>query len=142
MKNITPPAAAARRNQIIAFAIAVIVLVLLFRACAPHENKYEKIADQLTVALQQNNVDEVRKYQNAETAAQVNRRRVGQAADFFAPLGKLKSVHENTPKDSGDRNHQFLLTFDKGQVVERMHFDPDDKIVTFAYKPASEAATQ
>ena len=136
MKNITPGAPQSRQRQIVIAAVIVIVLVLLVRACAPHENKYEKISREVTVALQQNNVDEVKKYQNAETATQVNRRRVGQAADFFSPLGKLKNVHETTPKDGEERVHEFRLTFDKGVALERFKVDPEDKIVRFAYEKA------
>ena len=53
MRNVTPqpagprpvttPNPAARRNQIIILAVFVIVLVLLVRACAGGENRYEKI---------------------------------------------------------------------------------------------------
>lgn len=137
MKTVTP-ANTSRRNGIIIAAVVVIALFLLLRACAPHENRYEKLANNVTVALMKNDVEEVRKYQNAETATKVTRARVGAGADFFNKLGKLKSVKETTPKDAPDRTHEFLLSFSNGEAIERMHLDPDDKIVTFSYKHAGQ----
>jgi len=127
----------ARRNQIVVFAVIIIALVLLARACVPSANKYERIARGMTEALASNDVAKVKTYQNAETATEVNRARVGHAADVLAPLGKLERVHEVTPKDDPPRVHEFDLTFQHGSVHEKMKFDPDDKIVRFQYDVTS-----
>ncbi len=132
-------AANPRGRQLLIAAVAVILIVLVIKLFSHHENKYEKLASDLTVALQKNDVDAVKSYQNAETATTVNRGVVGRAADFFAPYGKLKSVKEVTPAGAPDRTHEFSVTFDKGVVRERMKVDPDFKIVHFQYEkgPAS-----
>lgn len=132
MRNVTNPPRA-RQTQTIVLALAVVLLVLLARACFPGENKYEKIADGMTQALQRDDVAAVQKYQNAETATSVNRGRVGHAADVLAPLGKLKRTKEATPAGDGDRVHEFDLTFEHGTVHEKMKLDPQDKVVRFQY---------
>ncbi len=142
MRNVTPvPAQRARQNRIILIAVVVVLVVLIAKACAGGgENRYEKIADGMTHALAANDLAGVEKYQNAETATEVNRQRVGQAADVLDPLGKLKRVKEVTPAGDGDRVHEFDLTFDKGTVHEKMKLDPQDKVVRFAYDVVSSDA--
>ena len=76
----------------------------------------------------------VKKYQNAETATQVNRARVGHAADVLGPLGRLQSVKEVTAKGAADRVHDFDLRFKNGGLHETMKLDPEDKIVRFNYQ--------
>jgi hypothetical protein len=143
VKNVTPPAVGprpvttptptARRNQIIALAAFVIVLVLIVRACAGGENKYEKIAHQLTQAVQNNDYNAVAKLENSQTAVEMGRGRLGHAADVLAPMGKIHRVKENTPSSDGPRVHEFDLTMDKGTVHEKIQFDPEDKIFHFNY---------
>lgn len=141
MRNVTP-APRARQNQIVIIAVVVVLAVLVLRACAGGENRYEKIAHGMTQALQNNDVGGVQKYQNAETATQVNRARVGRGADQLAPLGKLKKVKENTPAGDGDRVHEFDLTFANGTVHEKMKLDPQDKVVRFQYDVVSSKAAK
>jgi hypothetical protein len=143
VKNVTPPVAGprpvttpnanARRNQIVILAVFVIVLVLLVRACAGHENANERMAHDLTQAIQNNDYAGVAKLENTETAAEMGHGRLGTAADRLAPLGKIRSVKENTPPGDGDRVHEFLVTFENGSVHEKILFDPQGKIFKFAY---------
>lgn len=135
VSNVTPRRSAAnpRTRQLLIAAVAIIIIVFAIRLLAPHENKYEKLARDVTVALQKNDVDAVKKLQNAETATTITRGIVGRAADRLAPLGKLKSVKETTSKDAKDRVHEFDVAFEKGSVRESMKVDPDFKIVHFRY---------
>ncbi len=143
MKNVTPPVAgprpvttpnaSSRRNQIVILVVFVVVLVVLVRACSGHENKYEHMARDLTQAVQNNDYASVAKLENTETAAEMGHGRLGTAADRLAPLGKIKSVKENTPPGDGDRVHEFDVTFENGSVHEKILFDPQDKIFKFAY---------
>jgi hypothetical protein len=146
MKNITPgpgptrtgttaPVMDGRRNQIIILAVFVVVLVLLVRACSNRENTYERIAHELTQAVQNNDYNAVAKLENAETAADMGRARLGRAADDLAPLGKIKRVHEVPTTSKTPRVHEFDLTFDKGTAHEKIQFDPADKVFHFAYVP-------
>ena len=146
MKNVTPgpgpvrtgtagPVMDGRRNQILILVVFVIVLVLLVRACSGRENQYERIAHELTAAVQNNDYNAVAKLENAQTAVTMGRGRLGAAADKLAPLGKIKRVHENTPSSDGPRAHEFDVTFDRGTVHEKILFDPENKVVTFHYDP-------
>jgi len=129
--------ASANQRRLLILAVIVVLVVLLVRSCAGGQNRYEKIANQLTSALQSNDLDAVTKLQNAETATDINRGKVGRAADFFAPLGKIKSVKETTPSSAAARVHEFTVTLDKGVVNEMMKLDPQDKIVAFRYEPTT-----
>ncbi len=144
MKNITPgpgpsrtgtaaPVMDGRRNQIIILGVFVLVLVLLVRACSGRENHYERIARDLTSAVQRNDVAAVQKLETKETAADMSHQRFGQAVDAFAPLGKIESVKEVTPPNDGARVHEFDVRFQNGTVHEKIKFDPDDKVFTFAF---------
>ena len=147
MKNVTPgpapqrtagttaPVMDGRLNQIVILAVFVIVLVLLVRACSGRENQYEKIAHELTAAVQNNDYNAVAKLENAQTAADMGRGRLGKAADVLGPLGKIKRVHENTPAGAPPRVHEFDVTFDGGATHERIQFDPDNKVFGFKYDP-------
>jgi hypothetical protein len=146
MKNVTPgpgpartgtaaPVMDGRRNQIFILAVFVIVLVLLVRACSGRENRYEKIAHELTAAVQRNDVAAVQKLETKETAADMSHQRFGQAVDAFAPLGKIESVKEVTPPNDGARVHEFDVRFQNGTVHEKIKFDPDDKVFKFAFDP-------
>jgi hypothetical protein len=123
-----------RNRQLLIALIAVVLIIGLFRTLfGHHENKYETLAHDLSAALQANDLDKVKSYQNAETATLINRGIVGRAADALAPLGKIKRVTETTPSGAPDRVHEFNVTFDKGAVTEKMKVDPDFKIVHFTY---------
>jgi hypothetical protein len=110
--------------------VAIIVIGLLRAAFSHHETAYERIAREMTVALQSNDLAAVDKFQNAETVTHVSHSVVGHAADLFAPLGKLQRVRETSVTD---RTHQFDATFDKAVVHETIRFDPDNKVVGFRY---------
>jgi hypothetical protein len=141
VKNVTTPpprtvmAPKARQNQLIVLAVIVILFVVLVRACAAHENKYEHIARELTEAAQKNDLSAVTKLENSETVAETTRARLGHAADVLAPLGTVRRVKDVTPEGDPARVHEFEVTFDKGTVHEKIQFDPDDKVFHFGFDP-------
>jgi len=138
-RAITTPSSTARRNQIIILAVFVIVLVLLIRACAGGENRFEKTAHELTDAVQRNDIDAVKKVENSETAGETDHARVGHAADVLGPLGKIRRVKENTPASDGTRVHEFDVTFERGTAHEKILFDPDGKVFRWAYNVTNRA---
>jgi hypothetical protein len=87
----------------------------------------------MTVALQNNDLAGVQKFQNAETATQVTHAIVGRDADAFAPLGKLQQVRETSVVQARGI-HEFDATFERGVVHETIRFDPDNKVVGFKYE--------
>lgn len=130
-----PPRPRAFPTQLVIVIVVVVLVVVLVKACVGGENRWEKDAHQLTQAVQNNDYDAVAKLENAQTAAEMGRGRLGKAADALGPLGKIKKVHENTPSDDGARVHEFDVTFDRGTVHEKILFDPDGKIFRFHYDP-------
>jgi hypothetical protein len=127
---VAPP----RRARQLLTILAVVLVAFFLRACFFHDNTFEKIARDVTVALQHDDVATVMKYQNAETATEVNRERVGRAADALSPLGTFKNVKQTTVNND-TRVHDFDLTFEHGRVHETIKFDPEGKIVRFHYDP-------
>jgi hypothetical protein len=119
--------------RLMIIALVVVLGVGLVRVVfGHHETQEERIAWDVTVALQQNDLPGVEKWQNVETGTEVTHAIVGHAADAFAPLGKLEQIRE-VSVDAATRIHQFNVTFDKGVVLETIKFDPSDKIVGFKY---------
>ncbi len=146
MKNVTPgpgpvrtgtvaPVMDARRNQIIILAVFVVVMVLLVRACSGRENHFEQVAHDFTQAVAANDYAAAAKFQNAQTATEMTRGRLGHAADVLAPLGKIRHVKENTPNTEPPRVHDFVVTFEHATVNEKIQFDPQDKIFRFHFDP-------
>lgn len=138
---VLPGPAPARRpvattTSVLLTAIVLLILFGLARSIfGHHDTPYETIARQMTIALQNNDLAGVEKFQNAETATQVTHAIVGRDADAFAPLGKLQRVRETpvSPEETARRVHEFDATFDKGVVHETIRFDPDNKVVGFKY---------
>jgi hypothetical protein len=138
---VLPGPAPARRpvsstSSVLLAAVVLLVLFGLARSIfAHHDTPFETIAREMTVALQNNDLAGVEKFQNAETATQVTHAIVGRDADAFAPLGKLQRVRETavSPEETSRRVHEFDATFDKGVVHETIRFDPDNKVVGFKY---------
>jgi hypothetical protein len=131
-----PPAPPRTRQRQILWAIlGVLAFALVLRMCAGGENKYEKIAHELTQSIQNGDVAAVQKLENSGTAADMPRARLGAATDKFAALGKIKRVKEVTPPNDPPRVHEFDVTFDKGAVHEKIEFDPQDKVYHFRWDP-------
>lgn len=132
--KVTARPSSANPTRILLIAVVLLIAFGLVRSIfSHHETTYEKIASEMTVALQKNDLAGVQKFQNAETKTLVTHTVVGRDADAFAPLGKLKSVRE-TSVDEARRIHQFDATFDKGVVHETIRFDPENKVVGFKYE--------
>ena len=132
-KAMPPPPAKKSRLMLLAVGVVLLIVVGLVRGIfSHHDTAYEKIAGEMTVALQNNDLAGVRRFQNAETATLVTHAVVGRDADVFAPLGKLQRVRE-TAGETERRVHQFDATFDKGVVHETIRFDPENKVVGFKY---------
>lgn len=129
-----PPNANARTTRLLLIACVLVIAFGLVRGLfAHHETPYERIAREMTAALQNNDLAGVQRFQNAETATLVTHAIVGRDADAFAPLGKLQRVRE-TSVQADRRIYHFDVTFDKGVVHETIRFDPDNKVVGFKYE--------
>jgi hypothetical protein len=135
--GVGPAAPRSRQRQILWAVFAVVVAAVVLRMCSPGLNKYERIADRLTDAIQRGDVAAVQKLENAGTAADMSRARLGAATDKFIALGKVKSVKEDTPVGDATRVHEFDVTFEKGKIHEKIEFDPEDKVFHFRWDPVT-----
>ncbi len=106
-------------RPIVLALIAVLAIVAARMIFGQHDNAYERVARDVTAALQKNDVAAVRSYQEAGMAANVTASRVGRGADDLAPLGTIKSVKQTS--------------FDNDTGFYGFDVDPDKKIVRFHY---------
>jgi hypothetical protein len=120
------------KKKIYGLVMVLIVAVIVFKLVLSRETDYEHIAHSVTVAIEANDLEAVAHYQNAETATHLNRARIGRAADAFAPLGRVRSVHQ-LDFDPQTRIANFTIECEHGTVRETIKFDPEKKIVTFHY---------
>ena len=112
-------------------ALVLAAFATLALAGCGGENRYERLADRITQAMQNNSIAPV---QN-ELAKGINldRVRIAEAADVLAPLGKIESVKEVKPCDPGV--HCFVVKFQKATYREKLRLDENGKIVAWRYSP-------
>ncbi len=117
------------RWTIVVVIAAVALAWFLFR---PHGNPYEKLATEVTQAIENNDMRPVEKDFNAIPRAQLeDHAKVGRLADDLNALGKLKDIKEDTPAGSAPTYHHFQAHFEKGTWLEDMTMDNDGKIASF-----------
>ncbi len=132
-KVVTP---AQRQRQLLFIVFLVFIAFMVFRSCAHSENRFEKDARAVTLAIQKNDAASIGKLFNADARERMNnRQRFGKASDDLNALGKINSVHETTAKDAADRTHTMLIAGEKANVTETYHYDLDGKIDRFKYDP-------
>lgn len=134
-RTTVPPPVNPQRNILITVLIVVLAFFLLSRLFT-HENRYEKLATNITNAIANNDMRPVEKNFNAIRRTQLqDRARVGNLANMVVPLGKLKRSKENTPSGAPAGYHQFTEQFEKGTLFEKYQLDSDGKVVNFFIGP-------
>jgi hypothetical protein len=103
---------------------------LVLAACAS-ENANEKLADRVTAAIVNNDVQPVEKDFNALTRPKLTRGSVGRLSDQLNALGKFDRTHETTPTDMTGGRHTFDAVFEKATWHEDLMLDEDGKIAAF-----------
>ncbi|GAC1306137.1 MAG: hypothetical protein NVSMB19_18060 [Vulcanimicrobiaceae bacterium] len=118
------------------FALGVVVLISAFNLFLHHENRYEKLATDVTHAIAANDMRPVEKEFNAIRRPQLeNRAEVGRLSDFVNADGKLKSIKEQAAPAGKPDTHRFIATFEKGQRAEDLTVDAEGKITSFHVTP-------
>ena len=115
-----------KRTVLVLAAFAVLSLA----ACGG-ENRYERLADRITRAMQNNSIAPVQN--ELAKGINIDRVRVAEAADALAPLGKIESVKEVKPCDPGV--HCFIVKFQNATYREKLRLDENGKIVAWRYSP-------
>uniref|UniRef100_E6Q2Z9 Lipoprotein n=1 Tax=mine drainage metagenome TaxID=410659 RepID=E6Q2Z9_9ZZZZ len=116
-------------KRIISLALAACAALALV-SCGG-ENRYERLADRITQAMQNNSIAPVQN--ELAKGINIDRVRVAEAADALAPLGKIESVKEVKPCEPGV--HCFIVKFQKATYREKLRLDENGKIVAWRYTP-------
>ncbi len=134
------PAARGPRKLVVPILIGLAVFLGANRLLH-HENRYEKLATNVTKAIAANDMHPVDKEFNALTRVKLaDRGTVGRLSDFVNADGALKSVKEDTPSGSTAGYHHFVATFATGKRSEDLTVDADGKIADFHVRPEADAA--
>ena len=134
-KPVTPIVQRTVPQPLIWLIAGVLLVVIVFSFCSHRENANEKLVGRVTEAVQRNDMTPVAKDFNAIQREQLTRGSVGRLSDQIAPLGKVKSVKETTPKDAAPRHHTFVVHFEKADWNAFMALDEDGKITSFYLRP-------
>lgn len=134
-------AGARRSSPPTVWIVLLVVVVAAWLLLRPHENKAERLATDVTQAIAKNDMRPVEKDFNALRRPQLeDRAKVGRLSNDVIALGALKSIKEDTPKDSPAGYHHFTAQFDKATWVEDLTLDGDGKISAFhIHDPATDA---
>jgi len=134
----TPGATAPKpsRKALLPLALGVIVIASAGNMLLHHENRYEKLATDVTKAVAANNMQPVENEFNALRRPQLDDRgKVGRLSDFVNEDGALKRIKEDTPSGSKAGYHHFIAEFQKGNRSEDLTVDSDGKIADFHVRP-------
>ena len=130
------PGAPGRAKALLPLALGVLILISAFNIFTHRENRYERLARDVTQAVAANDMRPVEKEFNAIRRPQLeDRAKVGSLSDFVNADGKLQSVKEQPAPAGKPGTHLFIATFEKGQRAEDITLDSDGKIVNFHVKP-------
>jgi hypothetical protein len=136
---VTTPSGTAPKPSRRAFLPLILGVIIAFSAInmlLHRENRYEKLATDVTKALAANNMQPVEKEFNALRRPELEERgKVGQLSDFVNEDGALKRIKEDTPSGAKAGYHHFIAEFDKGSRSEDLTVDSDGKIADFHVRP-------
>ena len=95
------------------------------------ESGNEQLVTRVVEAVRHNDIGPVRDAFDAAAQQSMTFERVGRLADLLAPMGKLISIEEIVPKESGDRR-VYVLHFEHGDWRAMMPLDGHGKVTGFA----------
>jgi hypothetical protein len=134
----TSPPRPRRSGGMLPVIAVVLALAGAFSLFSRHENRYERLATDVTEAIENNDMRPVERRFNALRRPELeDRAKVGALSDFVNAGGKLKRIKEDTPKDASVGYHHFIAEFEKGTRSEDLTLDADGKIAAFHVRPAS-----
>src|SRR5579883_619630 len=122
------------RPRGLVFLLGIVLVVAIAFSLRLHgANGDEKLVERVVIAVQRNDVDPVRNDFDAAAQASMTHERVGRLSDLLAPMGKLKSIDETTPKQSASR-HVYVVHFEHGDWEATMPLDNHGKATGFAMR--------
>ncbi|MGH7659707.1 MAG: hypothetical protein ACRENA_02165 [Vulcanimicrobiaceae bacterium] len=114
------------------WAIGLLILVAIAISLRSfHVSGNERLVERVVEAVQHNNMTPVRDAFDAAAQRSMTYERVGRLADLLAPMGKLVSIEEIVPKETGGRR-VYVLHFQHGDWRAMMPLDGHGKVTGFA----------
>ena len=102
--------------------------------CGHGAGNEQKLADDITQAVYNNDISSVQQNFSNDTAAQVTRASVGTLSDMMHQLGNYKGITE-TGSDLPARRYIFDAKFDKGDMTVRIRLDANGKVAAYRITP-------
>ena len=115
------------------FGIVAASVLLAIAGCS-HASNEQKIADDLTQAIYNNDVAAVQQNFTSDLAAQVTRASVGQLSDMMHQIGNYQGLTE-TGSDLPAKRYIFDAKFDKGDMTVRIRLDNNGKLAAYRVTP-------
>lgn len=113
---------------------AAVALACILSSCAVAHTP-ERLADQTTRALYEDNHDAAIANFDEHLKLRVTRERVGAISDQMHSLGRYKGLRElHVNKDAGRFN--YAANFDRGTMIVMVMVDPAGRIAAYHLKPA------
>ena len=120
-------------------ALGAIAMAIALSACGG--SSPQRLADQTTQALYQNNRDGVIANFDSSLKSQVTLAQVGAISDAMHMLGSYKGLRPM--QSNGDTGrYDYAATFDKGTMLVMMRLDPNGKIGAYRVSPTDEGQAQ
>jgi len=120
-------------KQLLALALAAVLLSSL--SCARNANE-QKVADDVTQAVYNNDYASLQQNFDQNTAAQLTRASVGSLSDMMHQLGSYRGITE-TGNDLVSHVYVFDAKFDKGDMTVRLRLDADGKVAAYRVTPGA-----
>ena len=120
-------------------ALGAIAAAIALSACSG--SNPQRLADQTTQALYQDNRDGVVANFDSTLKPQVTQAQVGAISDAMHMLGSYKGLRPM--QSNGDTGrYDFTASFDKGTMLVMIRLDPDGKIGAYRVSPSDETQGQ
>lgn len=116
--------------------LLAIIASLAIAACSHAAGNEQKVADDVTQAVYNNDMSAVQSNFTPDLAASVTRATVGDYSDKMHRFGGYKGITE-TGNDIPRHLYIFDAKFDKGDMTVRMRLSDDGKVAAYRVTPAA-----
>lgn len=118
------------------FGVLAVFAMLVVSGCGHSGSNEQKIADDVTQAVYNNDASAVQQNFTSDLAATVTRTSVGDLSDKMHQLGAYQGLTE-TGSDLPAKRYIFDAKFDKGDMTVRIRLDPSGKIAAYRLTPGA-----
>lgn len=116
----------------------LLIAALGIAGCGSSAGNEQKLADQVTRAVYNDDMSGVTANMDSEAAQQVTRASLGVVSDLMHRMGNYQGLTE-TGTDIPARRYTFDAKFDHGDLTIKLRLDPDGKIAGYHVIPGAPA---